>query len=127
MDDLARTALSARARAYAPYSNYCVGAAVQTPGGVYSGSNVENASFGLTICAERAAILAAVAQGERRIERIAIATSSSPPASPCGACVQVLLEFADDCEVLLVNDKGEQRALSLAQIAPHPFRRHDLV
>lgn len=126
MDDLVAAAAGARARAHAPYSKFAVGAAVETPGGVFAGCNVENASLGLTICGERAAVFAAVAAGEREVKRVAVVTSSSPPAPPCGACLQVLLEFCRDCEVVLANDRGERRVLRLRDLAPHGFSAKDL-
>ncbi len=103
-DDLVRAAEAARRHAHAPYSRYLVGAAVETDdGAVYAGCNVENASFGLTICAERAAVCAAVAAGARRIRRAVVITDSDPPGAPCGACRQVLAEFGLDMEVTAIG------------------------
>ncbi|HSN92952.1 MAG TPA: cytidine deaminase, partial [Anaeromyxobacteraceae bacterium] len=87
---LARSARSARARAYAPYSGFRVGAAVRAGGRDHSAANVENASYGLTLCAERAAVAAAVAAGARRLDAVAVASGTSPPTPPCGACLQTL-------------------------------------
>ncbi|MEK6607409.1 MAG: cytidine deaminase [Myxococcota bacterium] len=123
---LVEAAREARARAYAPYSHFRVGAAVETAGGVFSGANVENASYGLSICAERIAVALAAIAGQRAPSRIAIVSASSPPAAPCGACVQTLLEFVEDLEVILANDAGERRVLRLREIAPHGFRPSDL-
>ena len=89
-------ALAAQARAYAPYSKFAVGAAIDMGGVVFEGVNVENASYPLCVCAERTAIGVAVAAGQRELRAVAVATSASPPSSPCGACRQVLLEFAAD-------------------------------
>jgi cytidine deaminase len=101
---LVRAAEAARRHAHAPYSRYLVGAAVETDdGAVYAGCNVENASFGLTICAERAAVCAAVAAGARRIRRAVVITDSDPPGAPCGACRQVLAEFGLDMEVTAIG------------------------
>src|SRR5262245_3927995 len=101
-DDLIRAAIEARHRAYAKYSNFLVGAAVFTAdGAIFTGCNVENASYGLTICAERAAVFNAVAAGQRQFKLLAIATTGG--ATPCGACRQVLAEFAMDLPILLVN------------------------
>ncbi|WP_395088231.1 cytidine deaminase [Armatimonas sp.] len=98
-------ALHARENAYAPYSNYGVGAAVSTDIGVFSGCNVENASYGLCNCAERTAIFSAVAAGARTITAVVVATRDG--GSPCGACRQVLAEFAEpDCPVVCVNETG---------------------
>jgi cytidine deaminase len=103
-DDLVRAAEAARRHAHAPYSRYRVGAAVETDdGAIYAGCNVENASYGLTICAERAAVCAAVAAGARRIRRAVVVTDSDPPGAPCGACRQVLAEFGLDMEVTAVG------------------------
>ncbi|HEY1099558.1 MAG TPA: cytidine deaminase [Myxococcota bacterium] len=129
--DLAERALSARQRAYAPYSNFLVGAALRTDDGtVIEGCNVENASYGLCVCAERNAVVAAVARGHRHFSSIAIATAASPPAPPCGMCRQVLAEFlagpADDLRITLLNDKGEVSVTSLRAIFPGIFDMHQL-
>ena len=116
---LTSVALEARAKAYAPYSHFLVGAALQTADGqIFSGCNVENLSFGLTICAERVALASAVAAGKREFARIVIATDSNVPASPCGACRQVLAEFAPDLAVVCVNLRGETFEASLAELLP---------
>ncbi len=118
---LVRAALYARARAYAPWSHYQVGCAVVTEAGtVHSGSNVENASFGLTVCAERVAIWRAVAGGSRRVTQLAVA--SGPGASMCGACRQVLAEFAAPETLVLLSDAhGRVRRRTLAQLLPEAF------
>lgn len=122
-DELVAAALTARARAYAPYSQFSVGAAVRARDGrVFEGANMENASYGLAICAERAAVVAAVMAGARDLEAVAIASSISPPASPCGMCRQTLAEFAHDLRVILVNDRGERADTTLAELLPRPFR-----
>jgi cytidine deaminase len=101
-DDLIRAAIEVRQRAYAKYSNFRVGAALLTADGqIFSGCNVENASYGLTTCAERAAVFNAVAAGHKQFQLLAIATTGG--ATPCGACRQVLAEFATDLPILLVN------------------------
>jgi cytidine deaminase len=107
---LVAAALKIRKNAYAPYSGFKVGAAIETQTSVYSGVNVENSSYGATICAERNAIFQAVSREGNtvKIKGIAIATSSSPPAVPCGLCLQVISEFSSgDIPVFLVNEKGE--------------------
>ncbi|TVP53567.1 MAG: cytidine deaminase [Gemmatimonadales bacterium] len=121
MEELIREAEGARAGAYAPYSQFRVGAAIETESGeVFRGCNVENASFGLTICAERVALAAAVAAGHRRFRRIAISTRAEVPTPPCGACRQVLAEFAPELEVL--SDAGELRQLwRLDELLPVRF------
>ena len=122
-DHLAAAALTARRAAYAPYSRFKVGAALVTEdGAVVPGCNVENASFGLCICAERNAITTAVALGQTRFSAMAIATGASPPAPPCGMCLQFMAEFCLDLELLLVNDQGERRTTRLSKLIQQPFR-----
>jgi len=122
-------ALAAQARAYAPYSKFAVGAAIDMGGEVFEGVNVENASYPLCVCAERTAIGVAVAAGQRELRAVAVATSASPPSSPCGACRQVLLEFAADpaaVVVTAVNPAGESRSWTLAQLLPDGFNGREL-
>jgi cytidine deaminase len=127
LDDLIGAAQAAREKAYAPYSNYRVGAAVRGDNGkVYAGANVENASYGLCLCAERNAVSAAILDGVRQIVAVAVVTSSSPPVAPCGMCRQTLAEFADDLPIALVNDRGERTDTSLRELLPHAFGRSDL-
>jgi cytidine deaminase len=126
---LTERALRARDRAYAPYSRYLVGSAVLAGGEVYEGANVENASYGLASCAERNAVIQAVLAGRREIEAVCVATASSPPAAPCGMCLQTLNEFAPDpkaVRVILVNPEGERTDHTLADLFPHGFRREQL-
>ncbi len=109
-DALVRAAEAARRHAHAPYSRYHVGAAVETEdGAIYAGCNVENASYGLTICAERAAVCAAVAAGARKIRKAVVVTDSDPPGAPCGACRQVLAEFGLDMEVTAIGPAGRMQ------------------
>ena len=128
MDELIEAARRVRENAHAPYSRYKVGAAVRMASGrVFVGANVENASYGLALCAERSAIAAAIAAGETRLAAVAVITASSPPAAPCGMCRQVLAEFGDDdLPVALVNDKGERSDTTLGALLPHAFRQNDL-
>ena len=108
--------------AYVPASGFHVGAAVLAADGeVYVGCNVENASYGLTICAERSAIFQAVAGGARRIEAVAVATPGAEPTSPCGACRQVLSEFGPDMAVILIGRDGARRDHRLSELLPDPF------
>ena len=128
MKELTEAAHAVRKNAHAPYSRYQVGAAVRGASGkVYAGANVENASYGLALCAERSAVAAAVSAGEKRILAVAVETSTSPPAAPCGMCRQTLAEFAgDDLPVVLSNDKGERQETTLGALLPHAFRSGDL-
>jgi len=120
-DDLVRAARAAQRAAYAPYSKFRVGAALEAEDGtVFTGCNVENASYGLTICAERAALAAAVTAGARRFRRIVIASDSTPPASPCGACRQALAEFGLELAVRSVGPGGEL-GWTLGDLLPDAF------
>ena len=122
MLDLIQQAQSAYRQAYVPYSHYPVGSAVLfSSGKIYSGCNVENASYGLTVCAERNAIFQAVAQGERDLKGIAIAVPTEAFPSPCGACRQVIREFTLDCPVILINGTGQTRLTSLQKLLPESF------
>mgnify|MGYP001210640522 CR=1 FL=1 len=117
-------AREAIAHAHAPYSKFPVGAALRVKGGrVYRGANVENASLGLSVCAERVAIWSAVAAGERVFEAIAIVTEAERPTPPCGACRQVLLEFADDLPVYIAA-RGGMHETTLNALIPQPFRSY---
>lgn len=122
MLELINQAQTAYRQAYVPYSHYPVGSAVLfSSGKIYSGCNVENASYGLTICAERNAIFQAVAQGERELKGIAIAVPTEAFPSPCGACRQVIREFAVDCPVILINGSGQTRLTRLKTLLPDSF------
>ena len=118
---LVTQAIEVAGRAYAPYSRFHVGAVlVGKDGRAFAGCNVENISFGLTICAERNAVFAAVAAGCREFERIVVVADTAVPASPCGACRQVLAEFNPDLEVLLANFRGLSETFRLSELLPHP-------
>lgn len=121
LDRLVQAALDARARAYAPYSNYQVGAALLTQDGrIICGVNVENASYPLTVCAERVALSTYVEQGQGGIVAIAVATQDA--GSPCGACRQVIAEFAPpDCPVYAVAPDGTRHCWSAQELLPHAF------
>lgn len=126
-DDLLRVAHAAAALAYAPYSGVHVGAALLgSDGQVYAGCNVENASYGLSLCAERTAAVRAVASGERRFARIAIATNRPHAVMPCGACRQFLAEFGLELEVLVQGTEGPAVRTRLAELLPKAFTSRDL-
>jgi cytidine deaminase len=127
--DLEAAALAAMPHAYAPYSKFHVGAAIRVDGEVFTGVNVENASYPLSVCAERNAIAAAIGAGKLHLEEVAVATHASPPAAPCGGCRQVLREFAadpDDVVITAINPQGERRAWTLAQLLPDSFTGDEL-
>ncbi len=119
LDAWITAAVEVRRRAYAPYSQFAVGAALITEEGrIFTGCNVENISFGLTICAERVALGSALAAGERRFRAITIVADTQVPVSPCGACRQVLAEFAPGLEVHLATLRGVRVRFSLAELLP---------
>lgn len=115
-------ATAARNKAFAPYSLFKVGAAVETVDGqIISGCNVEMASYGLTMCAERVALFKAVSEGQRKFRRIAVVTDSPQIVTPCGACRQVIWELAGDIEVMLRTLKGDQYVISANELLPYAF------
>ena len=123
------SAIKARQNAYAPYSDYCVGCAVLTDNMLYTGCNIENASYGLTMCAERTAVFSAVSAGERKIKAIAIVGSPrgndiTDYAYPCGACRQVLSEFlpeSGDIDIIVANSVDDYKLLKLSELLPYSF------
>ncbi|MDO3410240.1 cytidine deaminase [Saccharibacillus sp. CPCC 101409] len=126
-DRLIEAAIEARLGAYVPYSHFEVGAALLADGKIYSGCNIENASFGLTNCAERTAIFKAVSEGGRRIEAIAVVADTDGPVSPCGACRQVIAEFADkDTLIYLTNLNGNTEEWTLDRLLPGYFQAGDM-
>lgn len=125
--ELIQAATVAREKAYAPYSRFKVGAALLSADGqVFTGTNVENSSYGLTICAERAAVCRAVAEGQKNYSAIAVVTDLNEPASPCGACRQVLAEFSPDMKVILANTKGKVLVTSVRELLPLAFTSNHL-
>ena len=118
---LVEAAAAARATAYAPYSKFAVGAALLTKSGrIFSGCNIENISLGLTICAERSAVAAAIAAGDKDFVTIAVLTDSKQPALPCGACRQVLAEFNPTMKIITATTSGESAEFGLADLLPKP-------
>ena len=129
MSTLETRARDAQPRAHAPYSKFRVGAAVQMNGQIFDGVNVENASYPLSVCAERNAIAAAVNAGAHQLEAVAVCSDASPPSSPCGGCRQVLNEFARDpskVTITAINPQGERRTWTLAQLLPDAFSGAEL-
>ena len=123
-DPLVVAARRARRRAIAPYSGFAVGAALETPDRVVvTGCNIENATYGLTICAERVAMFTALAAGHRRFTRIAVVADTAEPTPPCGACRQILWEFAGDIEIVLANLRRQTGRYRLSDLLPVPFDR----
>jgi cytidine deaminase len=121
-EELVRVAALQRERAYAPYSRYKVGAAIRTRRNkIHGGANVENASYGLTVCAERAAVFTAVSAGDRELDAIAIVVAGDDLPSPCGACRQVLHEFSPAMRVILATTTGKRRTTTLAELLPDAF------
>lgn len=121
-DELVQAAATARDKSYSPYSKFAVGAAILTKSGkLFTGCNVENRSFRLTICAEQSAVAAAISAGEKEFVKVAVVTGLAKPAMPCGACRQTLGEFSSDLEIITANTEGVRETISLAALFPHPF------
>jgi len=124
LDPLAAAALAVRENAHAPFSKFLVGAALEdSTGRVHTGCNVENATYGLTVCAERVAIFKAISEGlkPRQFRRMAVAADAPSLTPPCGACRQILWEFCGDIEILLVNPRGETETVRMRDLFPRPF------
>ncbi|MFX1564514.1 MAG: cytidine deaminase [Promethearchaeota archaeon] len=122
-DQLIQKARSAQGHAYAPYSQFAVGAALLTEDGqVFTGCNVENSTFGATVCAERTAVVSAVCNGARQFVKMAIVSDNKEPVMPCGICRSVLFEFAPNLEIISVGSSGTIERLSLSQLYPKGFR-----
>ena len=120
-DRLYQAALKARENSYSPYSKFAVGAAVLSGEKIYGGTNIENGSYGLTICAERCAIWKAVSEGERNFDAICVVADTTEPVSPCGACRQVMSEFKIP-RIILGNLKGDFKEFTLEEILPYEFK-----
>ena len=122
MDGLIEVALRARENAHAPFSGFLVGAALEDADGrIHAGCNVENATYGLTICAERVAVFKAVSEGAREFRRVAVVADTETLTPPCGACRQILWEFCGDIEIVLANLQRKTESLRLSELLPRPF------
>ena len=121
-DELTEAALGARENAWAPFSNFRVGAALEDENGrIFTGCNVENATYGLSVCAERVAVLKAISEGARRFRRVAVAADTDVLTPPCGACRQILWEFCGDVDLILVNPRGKTEMFHMRDLFPRPF------
>src|SRR5436309_11873766 len=121
-DPLLSAALAARAHAFAPFSKFLVGAAIEdTEGRIHTGCNVENATYGLTLCAERVAVFKAISEGVRKFRRVVVAADTGNLTPPCGACRQILWEFCGDVELVLVNPHGKTETHRMKDLFPKPF------
>ena len=126
-DPLVQAARQSRENAHAPYSNFRVGAALRaTSGRIFGGCNVENATYGLTMCAERVAIFKAISEGERGFDAIAVVSDTEKLTPPCGACRQLIWEFCGDVTVILCNLKGKTETLRMRDLFPKPFDSSNL-
>jgi cytidine deaminase len=124
---LISAARQARENAHAPYSNFRVGAALRaTSGRIFAGCNVENATYGLTVCAERVAIFKAISEGERGFDAISVVTDSDTLTPPCGACRQLIWEFCGDVPVFMTNLKGKTEVIQMRELFPRPFDSSNL-
>jgi cytidine deaminase len=122
MDPLISAAVQARENAYAPFSKFKVGAALEDANGrIHTGCNVENATYGLTVCAERIAVFKAISEGARGFKRVAVVADTETLTPPCGACRQILWEFCGDIEIVLANLNGKSEVLRLGELFPRPF------
>lgn len=127
LDALISAACDARLNAHAPFSNFRVGAALRaTSGRTFGGCNVENATYGLTVCAERVAIFKAISEGERGFDAIAVVTDTDTLTPPCGACRQIIWEFCGDVPVVLANLNGKQEIVRMRELFPKPFDSSNL-
>jgi cytidine deaminase len=121
-DKLITAALAVRENAHAPFSGFKVGAAVEDESGrIFTGCNVENATYGLTVCAERVAIFKAISEGARKFTRVVVAADTDMLTPPCGACRQILWEFCGDVELVMTNLQGKSEKLRLAELFPRAF------
>jgi len=119
---LVAAARAARDCSLSPFSNFCVGAAVETAeGNIYTGCNIESASYGLTVCAERVAIWKALSEGERDFKRLAVVVDTDPLTPPCGTCRQIIWEFCRNATIILANLKGQTETIEMRELLPRAF------
>jgi cytidine deaminase len=122
MDSLIEAAIQVRERAHAPFSGFKVGAAIEDEHGrIFTGCNVENATYGLSVCAERVAVVKAISEGAGKLRRVAVVADTDVLTPPCGACRQILWEFCGNANVTLLNLSGKQETMSMQEIFPRPF------
>jgi cytidine deaminase len=128
LDKLIAAAQKARLQSLSPYSKFAVGAALQTTSGkIYGGCNIESSSYGLTMCAERVALFKALSEGERHFSHLAVTAATREFTTPCGACRQLLWDYARDVQVTLINELGETRTVPLRELLPEAFDEHFLI
>jgi len=127
-EKLIQKAEEVRKNAYVPYSGFAVGAALFCDNGnIYTGCNIENSSYGLTVCAERVALFKAISSGEKRFRALAISAGTIRPIPPCGACRQVLAEFNQNLEIIMTSNSGENKTYFLSELLPEPFTQDFLI
>lgn len=126
--ELIDSAIKAKENAYAPYSDFRVGASLLTiDGKIYTGSNIENVSYGLSICAERVAIYKAVSEGEKNFVSLGLSSDREMFITPCGACLQVIIEFCNDLEIILINNEGDYKTRKVEELLPGAFKSSMLI
>ena len=122
VEEVVRAALAARQQSVAPFSNFLVGAAVRTDTGkIFTGCNIESASYGLTVCAERVAIWKALSEGERNFTNLAVAADTQTLTPPCGTCRQIIWEFAKHADIVMVNLRGDRESVHIEHLLPRAF------
>ena len=122
INELINNAIKAREHSYSPYSKFKVGAALKAKNGkVFTGCNIENSSYGLSICAEREAVFKAISSGEKDLDTIVVVTDSNKLITPCGACRQVIWEFSKDLTIVVANLKGKKKKFKIKELLAHPF------
>lgn len=122
INELINNAIKAREHSYSPYSKFKVGAALKAKNGkVFTGCNIENSSYGLSICAEREAVFKAISSGEKDLDTIVVVTDSNKLITPCGACRQVIWEFSKNLTIVVVNLKGKKKKFKIKELLAHPF------